>query len=199
MKPVILLDAGHGKDTKGKRSPDGQILEYKCAREIVGMIAPRLKQLGFEVVLIETPADNDMDVSLQERCARANRYGKNSLLISVHLNAAGNGSAWMTGRGWEAWTSVGATMADKLAECLYNAATETLPAGTKIRTDTTDGDRDKEEQFYILKHTVMPAVLTENLFQDNKEDVAFLSTCDGKLKLAELHVRGIVKYVEKYC
>ena len=42
-----------------------------------------------------------------------------------------------------------------------------------IRTDTSDGDRDMESNFYVLKHTSCPAVLTENFFQDNKSDVDY--------------------------
>lgn len=42
-----------------------------------------------------------------------------------------------------------------------------------MRTDLSDGDKDKESGFYILKHTIMPAVLTENLFMDNKKNMNF--------------------------
>ena len=62
----------------------------------------------------------------------------------------------------------------------------------------SDGDPDKEEGFYILKHTKCPAVLTENLFQDNKEDVDFLMSPEGKKAITDLHVKGIMKYLEKY-
>ncbi len=65
----------------------------------------------------------------------------------------------------------------------------------KIRKDMTDGDQDKENGFYILKHTKCPAVLTENLFQDNKEDVEFLLSEEGKLAIVNLHVWGIMKYL----
>ena len=51
-------------------------------------------------------------------------------MVSIHCNAAGNGSDWMIARGWEAWTSVGKTKADKLATCLYDAAGR---AGFKLR------------------------------------------------------------------
>lgn len=57
----------------------------------------------------------------------------------------------------------------------------------------TDGDPDKESGFYILKHTKCPAVLTENLFQDNKEDVEFLLSEEGKRAIISLHVWGIMK------
>ena len=100
----------------------------------------------------------------------------------------------MQARGWEAWTSVGQTKADKLATCLYESAERYLP-GMKMRKDMTDGDPDKESGFYILKHTKCPAVLTENLFQDNREDVDFLLSDEGKRTIVDLHVQGIMNYL----
>ena len=191
----ILIDNGHGVDTAGKRSPDGSLREYKYAREIAGRIVSELRKQGFDAERIVT---EENDISLRERCQRVNaicnRLGtKNVILVSVHCNAAGNGSQWMNARGWEAWTSVGQTAADKLADCLYKSAEET---DFKIRKDITDGDRDKEGHLYILKHTKCPAVLTENLFQDNKEDVAFLLSEVGKETIVSLHVKGIINYLK---
>lgn len=191
----ILIDNGHGVDTAGKRSPDGSLREYKYAREIAEKVVSELKKRGFDAERIVT---EENDISLSERCRRVNsicdRIGtKNVILVSIHCNAAGNGSQWMNARGWEAWTSVGQTVADKLADCLYKAAEET---DFKIRKDTTDGDPDKEGHLYILKHTKCPAVLTENLFQDNKEDVAFLLSEAGKETIVSLHVKGIINYLK---
>ena len=59
----------------------------------------------------------------------------------------------------------------------------------------TDGDPDKEAHFYILKHTKCPAVLTENLFQDNREDVGYLLSEEGKRAIVALHVEGIERYL----
>ncbi|MGH6667979.1 N-acetylmuramoyl-L-alanine amidase [Bacteroides hominis] len=191
----ILIDNGHGVDTAGKRSPDGSLREYKYAREIAEKVVSELKKRGFDAERIVT---EENDISLSERCRRVNsicdRIGtKNVILVSIHCNAAGNGSQWMNASGWEAWTSVGQTAADKLADCLYKAAEET---DFKIRKDTTDGDPDKEGHLYILKHTKCPAVLTENLFQDNKEDVAFLLSEAGKETIVSLHVKGIINYLK---
>ena len=134
-------------------------------------------------------------VPLAERCRRVNEYkASEAILVSIHCNAAGNGSNWMQARGWEAWTSVGQTKADKLADFLYEAAEECL-LGMKIRKDMADGDPDKESRFYILRHTKCPAVLTENLFQDNREDVDFLLSEEGKRTIVSLHVKGICKYL----
>lgn len=191
----VLIDNGHGSNTKGKRSPDGMLMEYAYAREIAEMVVYELKKMGIDA---ERIVREESDVPLAERCNRVNEYkASEAILISIHCNAAGNGSEWMTARGWEAWTSVGQTKADKLATCLYEAAEEVL-TGMKVRKDMSDGDPDKEEGFYILKHTKCPAVLTENLFQDNKEDVDFLLSPEGKKSITDLHVKGIMKYLEKY-
>lgn len=188
----VLIDNGHGENTPGKRSPDGRLREYAYTREIAARLECELRKRGIDT---ERIVREDIDVSLAERCRRVNEYKPSQvILVSIHCNAAGCGE-WMQARGWEAWTSIGQTKADKLATCLFEAAEECLP-DMKIRKDMSDGDPDKESQFYILKHTNCPAVLTENLFQDNKEDVEFLLSEEGKRAIVELHVSGITKYLK---
>lgn len=188
----VLIDNGHGSNTPGKRSPDGRLREYAYTREIASRLEMELRKNGIDA---ERIVKEEIDVPLAERCRRANEYkASEAILVSIHCNAAGNGSDWMSARGWEAWTSVGKTKADKLATCLYEDTEHCLP-GMKIRKDMTDGDPDKESGFYILKHTKCPAVLTENLFQDNREDVEFLLSEEGKRAIISLHVWGIMKYL----
>lgn len=186
----ILIDNGHGSNTAGKRSPDGRLMEYAYTREIAERLVCELRKRGLDA---ERIVREEVDVPLTERCKRVNEYkASEAILVSIHCNAAGDGSAWMNARGWEAWTSVGKTKADKLATCLYDAAGR---AGFKLRKDESDGDPDKEGYLYILKHTKCPAVLTENLFQDNKEDVDYLLSEEGKKVIVELHVQGICEYL----
>lgn len=192
----ILIDNGHGENTPGKRSPDGRLREYLYARDIAEGIERELRVRGYDVERIVREAT---DVPLHERVRRVNEVcGKlgtsNVILVSIHCNAAGNGE-WMSARGWSAYTSKGRTKADLLASCLYEAAEECLPSGTKIRSDFSDNDPDWEENFYILTKTKCPAVLTENFFQDNREDVAFLLSQTGRQAIVKLHVEGIVKYI----
>lgn len=196
----ILIDNGHGVATKGKRSPDSRLMEYKYAREIARETARRLKAEGYDA---ELTVPEDADISLGERCNRVNAWcdrlgAKNVCFVSVHCNAAGDGSKWMTARGWEAWTSKGQTQGDKLADCLYDAAEKHLPKGTPIRTDMADGDRDKESNFTVLYRSKCAACLTENLFQDNREDVDYLLSPEGREAIVRLHVEGIKAYVAKY-
>lgn len=188
----ILIDNGHGKDTAGKRSPDGRVKEWEYARKVAREAVNRLRTLGYDAELL---VEEEYDVPLQKRVKRVNTLCVNNeaILVSIHLNAAGDGSRWMDARGWEAWTSVGDTEADRLATCLYSAAGK---AGLELRKDNSDGDPDKEGHLYILRKTACPAVLTENMFMDNENDVELLLSKDGFEKITMLHVKGIDAYMK---
>lgn len=193
----ILIDNGHGNNTPGKRSPDGFLRESYYTREIAAEVVYALRRQGYDAELLVPEL---YDVKLIERVHRVNVYcqaygASEVLLVSIHCNAAGNGKEWMKGRGWEAWTSTGQTEGDKLAECLYESAPNSFAPGTAIRTDWNDGDPDKENQFTILAKTLCPAVLTENFFMDNKEDVDYLLSEEGKEAIIKCHVDGIKKYI----
>lgn len=195
---IILLDNGHGSDTPGKQSPDGFFREYAYNRYLAFLIRERLITLGLDAHLLVPERE---DISLKERCRRVNaicrQLGNDQvILLSIHVNAAGNGQNWLDARGWSCFTTRGKTKADALATCLYEAAKNHLP-GMKIRTDFTDGDPDIEKDFYIIRHTSCPAVLTENLFMDNREDVAFLESEEGAKAIVNLHVDGILQYLSK--
>lgn len=191
----ILIDNGHGVDTAGKRSPDGSLREYKYAREIAGRIVSELRKQGFDAERIVT---EENDISLRERCQRVNticnRLGtKNVILVSVHCNAAGNGSQWMNARGWSAHVSLNASTQSKaFARSLIEAAEN---EGLKVRKYAHQVPY-WEQNLAICRDTNCPAVLTENLFQDNKEDVAFLLSETGKETIVSLHVKGIMNYLK---
>ena len=193
----ILIDNGHGHDTPGKRSPDGKFREYAYNREIAKHIVADLIDRGHDAELI-VPEDND--ISLEERVRRVNKICLASdpscvILVSVHVNAAGDGSKWTNATGWSAYTCKGQTASDKLAECLYEAATKNFP-DRRIRTDYSDTDPDWEENFYILRHSLCPAVLTENFFMDNKSDLEYLQSKAGKQAVVDTHIEGIIEYLD---
>ena len=191
----ILIDNGHGHNTPGKRSLDGKFREYAYNREIAKRIVADLIDRGYDAELL-VPEDND--ISLEERVRRVNNICLASdpscvILVSVHVNAAGNGSKWTNATGWSVYTCKGQTVSDKLAECLCEAAIKNFP-GKRIRTDYSDGDSDWEENFYILRHTMCPAVLTENFFMDGL-DLEFLQSKAGKQAIVDTHVEGIIDYL----
>lgn len=193
----ILIDNGHGNNTPGKRSPDGRLLEWQYAREIAKAVVSRLRNAGYDAELLVT---ENYDVPLLERVHRANvkcqSLGKeNVIVVSIHCNAAGNGKEWLKATGWEIWTSEGMTDSDRLAEWMLRMAELSFP--DKIRVWRQEQyQRDKEKNFTILKSTLCPAVLTENFFMDNKADVAFLLSEEGKKAIVNCHVLGIINYIE---
>ena len=194
----VLIDPGHGIDTPGKRSPDGLFREYLWNRQVADLILEGLVSAGVDASLVVTETN---DVTLRNRVNRintiCNRVGaSNVLLVSVHANAAGNGSAWMNASGWSCYTSKGKTKSDQVAECLYDAFEEEFQ-DRKIRKDISDGDRDWEENFYVLEKSKCPAVLLENFFYDNREECAWMLQEETKKRIASAAVKGIIKYIKE--
>lgn len=199
----IILGTAHLKSTPGKCSPDKKLYEYKYSREVVFAIYAVLKDMGYDTY-IDIPQDDLNATTNQELKKRVefvndicNKFGKDNVIyISIHVNGAGDGSKWLNATGWECWTTPGKTESDTLANYLYKSAENNLE-GKKIRTDYSDGDPDKEGNLYVLKNTKCAAVLTENFFQDNKEDVEFLLSDEGFHRIVRLHLEGIINYIQR--
>ncbi len=194
----ILIDNGHGNNTSGKCSPDNRLREYAWAREIAVRLVDKLKALGYDAQRL-TP--EEYDVSIAKRVLRANeickKYGsRNVLLVSVHNNAAGNGK-WGTAKGFSVFVSKNSSAnSKKCARFLTEEAiardligNRSVPAEKYWTWSWTTKD------IGILKQSNCPAVLTENLFMDNKEDCDFLLSETGKNMIVDLHVAAIEKYV----
>ena len=200
----VLLDNGHASSTPGKRQQldSGKyFFEYEFNRDVVGRIAQKLDDLGigYEILVPE----RDEDIPLSTRAARANsfceKYGKeNCFFISVHSNAYGDGITFTSAKGWSVWTTKGSTPADKYATILFNEAAAILPEyGMTTRSDNSDGDPDYEENFTVIYKTICPAVLTENLFFTNRDEVKWLMTNEGRDAIADIHVKGIEKIIKE--
>ena len=194
----VLIDPGHGIDTPGKRSPDGLFLEYLWNRQVADLLLERLVSMGIDASLVVTETN---DVTLRNRVNRVNTIcnkvgASNVLLVSIHANAAGNGSSWQNAKGWSCYTSKGKTKSDQVAECLYDAFEEEFPE-RKIRKDLSDGDRDWEDNFFVLEKSRCPAVLLENFFYDNKEECAWMLQDETKRRIASAGAKGIAKYLRQ--
>ncbi len=191
---IVLIDNGHGANTPGKCSPDKRLREYKYCRETADALCKALAERGYEARRIVT---EENDVPLATRCKRVNDVcaamgPKNVLLVSLHNNAAGNGD-WKNASGWSGWVYTGGSERSRLlAQYLYKAAEKRGLQGNR----SVPACRYWTANFYILKHTDCAAVLTENLFQDNKEDVDYLLSDAGRKAIVDLHVEGIVNYIK---
>lgn len=220
-KLTVILGTAHGKNVAGKRSPDGIFEEWEYSREIVERLREELAEQDELVdVFVDIPAA-EVPLPQQAELTRRVRYvnqlcsirgSQNCIYVSIHVDAASSGE-WKNAGGWTAYTSPGRTLSDILATYLYEAAEKHLSGyaakmeeGKKkglygqnqkpFRKDTSDGDPDKEANFYVLVRTKCAAVLTENLFQDNKADVAFLQSEEGKKAIVDLHKEAILKFAE---
>ncbi len=187
---MILIDNGHGRDTPGKRSPDGLLQEWRYTRQLAQALHESLEAKSIPSVLL---VPEEGDVPLRERVRRANAYGPDSLLISLHCNAAGNGSGWSTAQGWSAHVALNASSASKAFATELAGQARSL--GLKVR-------QPMPKQLYwmqnlaICRDTRCPAVLTENLFMDNSADCAWLLSPASIETLAKLHAQAIQQFIK---
>ena len=192
---IIILDAGHGENTPGKRSPDGKLREYKYCREIMESVKEGLESLGYTVF---TTIDTDYDVPLNTRVQTINKYcakygASNVLSVSIHCDAKGIGSKWENAKGWSVRVALKhSTNSAKLAKALYQAAKD---KGLKVRPYSAN-QVYWAQNLAICRDTKCPAVLTENLFMDNKEDCEYLLSEEGRKTITALHIDGIVNYIK---
>jgi N-acetylmuramoyl-L-alanine amidase len=193
------LDNGHGSQTAGKRSPvfdDGetQFMEYEFNRDIVNRIIPQLEAKG--VQYFNVVPEVDIDNFLEGRVERANNKASDlpKIFVSVHSNAAPARSSNDWGpdsvSGIETWFYHGSKRGQKIAAIFQKHLIE--KTGLKNRHLKSRPDR----QFYVLRKTAMPAVLTENGFYNNKAEAAKLMTDAVRQQIADAHVAAIVEIEE---
>ena len=202
----VFLDAGHGgldrsgnyvtapgkqfRHNRGTFHDDGWFYEGVWNRTLVLRVERKLHRLGIEYL----PLHHEyLDLSLEQRVEKANWYHRNyqpGILVSTHANA----SVDHNGRGYELYTSPGITGADRLAEIHWIQTEKLLEDSITMRSDISDGDHDKEANFFILRRTLMPAILIEHLFFDNFADASLLFDEEIQELFAEAQVRTIIEY-----
>lgn len=207
MKYHWLLDNGHGGVTEDgvyttspnydKENPNSwgkmwihngvPIYEGEFNRLVVDEIAALLWYAGVKHTLLVPEVE---DISLPERVKRVNSFHKRDkkcIFISVHGNAFNSFA-----KGFEVFTSKGETRSDSIADVFANEFEDEFPDRT-MRWDLSDGDMDKEANFYVLKKTSCPAILTENFFFDSPIDAPIMMSSEGIRRIAQAHVNAILK------
>ena len=206
----IILDCGHGMNdtTDGKYSPllnpgefnlrdvtvfQNRFREGNFNRLIGQRLERMLRGAGFEV---HTVSDNYNDNSLNDRVNKANqiaaKYGKNNCIyISIHSNAAGNGVDWNNATGVSAHCCrKSSESSKKLARLIYKHVLDKGYNGNR----SIPQDHIWYNDFYVLKHTTMRAVLVENLFYDNKSDLKKLMDDKHRNEIVSYLYQGILDF-----
>lgn len=180
----VCLDAGHGMNTAGKRTPpypDGtQIREAEQNYAVMELVKKYLEHNGVEVVV--TNSDKNKDMPLSERVEKANKSGAD-LFVSIHKNAY-TGTWQDKAKGIETFVYKKGGKAEKYA----NNVQKELVADTKMN------DRGvKEGNLYVLRKTKMPAILVELGFMDYKPEADQMRDKEWHKKYAKAIVKGIMK------
>lgn len=183
----IALNAGHYRNTAGKRClkkfDPNETREWVLNDRICDKIEKQLKSYdGYELLRVDDTT-GATDVSLNNRCKKANDWGAD-FYLSIHHNAGINGG---TGGGVVAYTynNVDVKTAAWQKE-LYNAVIK--HTGLKGNRATPLAKANLAE----CRQTNMPAVLLECGFMDSSTDVPIILTDDFAEKVAKACVETIV-------
>lgn len=179
-RPLVCLDPGHGGSDPG--ATGNGLVEKDLTLDLALRIRDRLL-LNYRVDVILT-RETDVFVSLGERARLANEAGA-AYFHSVHVNAFE-----APARGYEDYIHVSRpddSPAARIREAVHRSVVEALnPHGVPDRGAY-------RANFYVLRATAMPAVLTENLFVTNPTDAGLLRREDIRDLLADAHARGIAR------
>ena len=186
MKKLVAISDGHEMTTSGKRTPpitelNGyQIRENEFNKAVALILEQELLRCGFNVLNVSS-TDND---SLEERVQRANN-SKADIFVAIHYNAFDGSFDDYDPEGIEVHVYGLGGEAEKLAKCII----EELVQGTEQKNRGV-----KVNNFYVLRETKMPAVLSENGFMDNKREALLMLNSVFQNEVAKEHARGICKY-----
>jgi N-acetylmuramoyl-L-alanine amidase len=175
----IMLDAGHGYNTAGKRSPDG-MREYEFNRAAAAFAKEFLE--GYQNVTVYYAHSDQTDVPLQQRTNSANQLNVD-LYVSIHANAYG--STWNGAGGVETFVY---TSKPPIALSLAQKIQRNIVAQTGLQNRGV-----KTADFHVLRETRMDAVLIECGFMTNPEEIKLLRSEDYRSTVANAIVKAIAE------
>ena len=182
---IITIDPGHGGSDSGAIGPNGYT-EKEGAFAISQKVASILNQSGAKVVMTR---DSDVDVygpnasarnELQARVDVGNN-ANSDIFVSIHCNAFVNPAANGTQTFYYGSSYQGQRLAQSIQEKMIEAN------GLRDRGISTCN-------FYVVKHSYMPAVLIETAFITNYDEEALLSDDEWQTIMAKAIAEGINEY-----
>ncbi len=161
---TITVDAGHGGARDSGAFSNG-IAEKTLNLEVAKILQSKLISRGFNVVMTresDISLGSTTTADLQTRCDISNN-AKSDLFISIHHNAA-NGRAF----GYEIYHATNSVNGSRVANLVGKEFDKTQSkryVGSGMMGGSRTGD------YYVLRNTHAPAILTEYLFMDNPNDM----------------------------
>ena len=187
---LLILDAGHAKDTKGKNNLKENFYEWEFNNDMQYKIKSRCEDLGITVFLTNPNPSTVSDIALSTRASLANDYWlrkskPKSMFISLHANAFSSDTA----RGTETYIAKNASTTSKnFAKVLNDNIVNTMK-----QIDSGAKDRGvKTENFTVIYKADMPSVLVEYGFYTNLNDLKILK--NNRNELVEATVKAICDY-----
>lgn len=194
---LIAVDSGHGMETPGKRTPaipeswygkrkGKSIREKEFNKPTAELLIKALERNGFTTINV---SPGTTDISLKERYTAAND-AKADAYISIHYNASTG--TWNSANGIETIVSQFASAKSReLANIVQQKLVESL--GRRNRGVKTDIEQCKKN-LAVLRHTSMPAILTESGFMDNLEEAKTMLDPVFQKEAAEAICKGICRF-----
>lgn len=182
MAYKVVIDAGHGYYTAGKRSPDDE-REWTFNDKVAKACIAVLKQYKEIEVLRVDDATGKTDVPLITRTNKANNW-KADIYVSIHHNASTG--KWGSWSGIETYTYLGSQpKSEKLASAVHPKVVEAY--GLRNR-----GIR--KANLHVCRETKMPAILVEGGFMDSTIDIKKLRNDAVLTKAGQGIAEGILSY-----
>ena len=178
----IILDAGHGFNTSGKRSPQSMgkvVREWTMNNAVCNYIQEILKD--YNVIIVRTDdTTGKTDVPLSSRVSKTNAQNPN-LFVSIHHNAGG-------GTGVETYYHTYGSSADKKIAQIVQS---NLVKETGMRNRGV-----KQASFAVLTcKSSIPAILVEGGFYDNQTDFNYITSVNGQKAYARAVANSIIQYL----
>lgn len=182
LKPIVILDAGHGGKDPGAVSVALQ--EKAFTLSLATKIESILQKYNVQVIMTRT---KDEYLSLQKRVAIANKYENAPCFVSIHLNSSKNKQA----NGYEFWIPQNRYVgrydySRRLARYIQANLKQNVPFANR---------GIKENEYYVLKHTVMPSVLVECCFISSNHDMRWMNLNDSQNIFAQAVAKGILSFI----
>ena len=178
----FAIDAGHGNNTPGKRSPDGSLREFHFNNPVALEITRILRMEYGQEVINPYDVTGKVDTPLNTRVQRANA-AKVDAFISIHANAAGSGS-WSSAEGIETFVyNVGAQPGSLALAANVQTA--------MIRATGRKNRGVKRANYAVLRDTKAPAILVEAGFMTSKPENDLLKSDKYRKLIARAVAEGI--------